>query len=234
MKPVLLIGWLFFAQQAFAQTGVSYVGTVNGKDAIEMELSSDNGKDFTGRYRYQGTKVWILLRGTLIYDKRKPIPENLVLKEFVGNRDIGTFDLYRSGKTLTGTWSQNTETNPLPVQLVEGKADKATAIDGFYYAGHNEMKVTTVSDNALDVTVWIANNQNCTGIKLTGRLLKVGNEWKGSLPDEYDNGEAAVVLSFAGDKANIEIIPAFLPGTDCQIGATPYLRQMRKESGELK
>lgn len=234
MKQLLFFLCLWMGIRTQSQTVVNYVGTVNGKDTIEMELSSSNDKDFTGRYRYEGTKEWILLRGAMYYDKRKPIPENLVLKEFVGSRDIGTFDLYRKGNTLTGTWSQNMQTSPFPVELVIGKADRSTAIDGFYYVGNNELKVTTVSDNSIEVKIWIANNENCTGIKLTGKLLKVGNEWKGSLPDEYESGEAAVVLSFTGDRANIEIIPAFLPGTDCQIGATPYMRQMRKETGELK
>ena len=191
--------------RTLAQTPYNYTGTINEKDTVEMELSSSNGKDFTGRYRKQGSKTWILLRGAMYYDRRKPIPENLVLKEFVADRDIGTFDLYRSGSTLTGTWSENTQTSPVPVSLSVGKLDKSTALDGFYYIADNELKVSTVSDNTIDVTIWIANKGNCPGIKLSGQLLRVGAEWKGSLPDEFDNGEATVILSFGGNNAYIQI-----------------------------
>lgn len=109
-----------------------------------------------------------------------------------------------------------------------GKAAQSSSFDGFYYVDNNELKVKTIADNIIEVSVLIGKDESCVGFMLKGNLFKVGDQWKGSLPEGNEKGDATVIISFGVDKANMEIIPAFLPDAKCQIGKDPYIRQMLK------
>lgn len=236
MKGWYFIGiFLLAATGASAQQKTTYVGHIGDTYSVEMELETSNGKDYKGRYRYGGRDEWSRLSGTLYYDKRNAVAKNLVLQEYTGDRNTGVFDLFMENGSLNGTWRKEAQApEGLPVALTEGKLGLPGPADGFYYAENNELKVTAISDKAIEVDIWIAANRNCKGLRFTGQLIKVGTDWKGSLPDANDNGDAAITLSINGDKANLEINPAFVPGADCRIGTTPYMRQLRKQKGEIR
>lgn len=227
-----------------AQDPVSYVGRV-GNHNVEMELTTKDNKAYTGRYRFEGRQEWLLLSGELYYDRRQLNPQNLILKEYVTMntpnpltpaQSSGEFTLYVSGDSLTGYWNKQAGAGApgIPVVLRKGKPAPNNAFDGFYYVADNELKVKTISENTIEVSIWIASTSSCKGIKLSGTMLRVGNEWKGSLQDENDNGEAGVVLSFAGENAHLQINPALLAGAKCNLSATPYVRQLVKEKGVLR
>lgn len=243
MKKLFYAAIAFFTcMSANAQEPVSYVGNV-GNYKVVMELTSADNKVYTGRYRYEHEKEWLTLSGELYYDRRQINPQNLVLKEFVSTGNpmapkpsTGEFTLYVSGDSLTGFWNKEPGGGApgLPVVLTKGKPEPAKDFDGFYYSGDNELKVKRISDLNIEATIWIAKSAGCAGVRLTGKLIRVGNDWKGSLLADNDNGEAGVVISFSGEQANLQINPAFLAGAKCNIAAAPYVRQLRKEKGELR
>lgn len=76
-------------------------GFINGSYAIEMTLYTDGGNYFSGEYFYTKNKTPIQLRGQLTDGS-----EHLVLDEFVGTNNTGTFDGTFSGNTYTGTWTR--------------------------------------------------------------------------------------------------------------------------------
>ena len=76
-------------------------GFINGSYAIEMTLYTDGGNYFSGEYFYTKNKTPIELRGQLTDGS-----EHLVLDEYVGMNNTGTFDGTFSGNTYTGTWTR--------------------------------------------------------------------------------------------------------------------------------
>lgn len=106
MKWVMFSIAILFSIKVSAQEKVTYVGTIGDTSKIEMEITTINNKDYSGRYRFQGKREWILLKGAMYIDNRNKVAQNLVLYEFMDGRDTSIFDLYMSGKTLTGTWQK--------------------------------------------------------------------------------------------------------------------------------
>lgn len=76
-------------------------GFINGSYAIEMTLYTDGGNYFSGEYFYTKNKTPIELRGQLTDGS-----EHLVLDEYVGMNNTGTFDGTFSGSSYTGTWTR--------------------------------------------------------------------------------------------------------------------------------
>lgn len=220
---------LFMVTCGFAQEKVTYSGTFGDTGHIEMEISTNNQKDYYGRYRFENTKKWILLKGAMYFDRRNQIPQNLVLHEFGSDNDTAVFDLYMQGNKLTGTWQQKPHLPISEVKLEIGELKKNNAFDGFYRQDANELTVKTVSENSIEVSVWIKDGKNCPEIKLKGRLIKVGEEWKGSMVDAAERGEVAITVSFGMDSAKLEMVPAFSPAIKCEISTAPYVRQPVRE-----
>ena len=218
--------------EIFAQQKTTYVGTVGDTGKVEMEISTSNEKDYMGRYRYQGKKEWTLLKGAMYYDKRNRIAQNLVLYEFAQSQDTSVFDLYMEGKSLTGTWQQNKQAPILAVSLSIGEPDRSSPFDGLYSSVGKELSVKTISSNTVEINMLIEPAGTCEEIKLTGTLLKVGNEWKGSLPDQNDKGEVAIVLSFDGNVAQMEMIPAFVNHSSCLKEKASFIQQMQKKGAD--
>ena len=232
MKWAFIFIWLTVGIEVFAQQKTTYVGTMGDTGKIEMEISTSNEKDYMGRYRYQGKKEWTLLKGAMYYDKRNRIAQNLVLYEFAQSQDTSVFDLYMEGKTLTGTWQKNKQSAILAVSLSIGEPDRSSSFDGMYRSVGKELSVKTISSNTVEINMLMEAKGNCEEIKLAGTLLKVGNEWKGSLPDQNDKGEVAIVLSFAGNVAQMEMIPAFVNHANCINEKTSLVQQIQKKRGD--
>lgn len=229
MKWVICSIIFLLAASGFAQTKTVYSGLFGDTTRIEMELSTNNGKDYNGRYRFENTKKWILLKGALYYDRRNKNPENLVLYQFSGEQDSAMFDLYFDGKTLAGTWQEERNKPVQAINLIEGPLQVINDWDGIYVYVSDSLHVKSVNDNTVEVRVHIAAQNNCSEIRLEGTLIKLGNQWKGSLPELNGKGDATVIISFEADNVNMEIIPAFLPDAKCLIGKTPFIRQMQRE-----
>jgi|GEM_PF-5829500 len=229
MRWVLVMIWLAVWEMGFAQQKVTYVGTIDDTGKVEMEISTTNEKDYMGRYRYQGKKEWTLLKGAMYYDKRNKIAQNLVLYEFAQSQDTSFFDLYMEGKSLTGTWQRNRQSKISAVSLSIGEVDKSNAFDGMYVMDGNELDVKTIAGNTVEINLLLKQIGKCEEIRLAGTLLKVGNDWKGSLPDQNEKGDVSIVLSFDDDRANIELIPAFINNSACLLGNASYTQQMQKQ-----
>ncbi len=89
-----------YADSAGDEYTHTYTGTINGKYAIEMTLTTDGGAYYTGEYFYTKNKTPIQLRGQLTDDY-----EHLVLEEFVGMNMTGKFEGTLSPKRYHGTWT---------------------------------------------------------------------------------------------------------------------------------
>lgn len=89
-----------------------YVGTLNGKHAIEMTLNSDGGEYYTGEYCYTNFKNPIQLRGQLTGPDG-----HLVLEEHVGMNMTGKFEGTLSDSGYSGTWTSADGDKSMPFKL---------------------------------------------------------------------------------------------------------------------
>lgn len=78
----------------------SYRGSIDGKHAIEMTLTTDGGAYYSGEYFYTKKKEPIQLRGRLTDDY-----EHLVLEEYVGMEMTGKFEGTLTRNSYYGTWT---------------------------------------------------------------------------------------------------------------------------------
>lgn len=102
---VFIMANAFFA---IAQTA-SYIGTL-GKYKIIMELNTDDGESYTGRYHYDGKDQWIAVEG-----KTKDLV--LYLKEYVNGKNTGMIDLVFEEKVASGNWRKTANDKPLKINL---------------------------------------------------------------------------------------------------------------------
>lgn len=89
-----------------------YSGTINGKYAVEMTLTTDGGTYYTGEYFYTKNKTPIQLRGRLTDDY-----EHLVLEEYVGMDMTGKFEGTLSPKRYRGIWTSADGNTSYPFEL---------------------------------------------------------------------------------------------------------------------
>lgn len=89
-----------------------YSGTINGKYAIEMTLTTDGSAYYTGEYFYTKNKTPIQLRGQLTDDY-----EHLVLEEYVGTEMTGKFEGTLSPKRYYGTWTSADGNTTYPFEI---------------------------------------------------------------------------------------------------------------------
>ncbi len=89
-----------------------YAGTINGKYAIEMTLTTDGGAYYTGEYFYTKNRTPIQLRGQLTDDY-----EHLVLEEYVGMNMTGKFEGTLSPKRYYGTWTSADGETTYPFEI---------------------------------------------------------------------------------------------------------------------
>lgn len=123
---------LFFVVLAFFAVGplqaaqtLVYKGTLGGKYAIEMELIDQDGKNFTGRYRYQGKTQWLNLKGQL----EGPTQSELSLLEYAPDgKNSGKFTIVFEGESLVGSWQKNPPTGKLDVKLMLFDSGQTAAI----------------------------------------------------------------------------------------------------------
>ncbi len=79
----------------------SYKGSINGKYAIEMTLTTDGSTYYSGEYFYTKNKQPIQLRGQLTDEH-----EHLVLEEYVGMNMTGKFEGTLTPNGYSGTWTR--------------------------------------------------------------------------------------------------------------------------------
>ena len=89
-----------------------YTGTINGKYAIEMTLTTDGGAYYNGEHFYIKNKTPIQLRGQLTDDY-----EHLVLEEYVGMDMTGKFEGTLSPKRYYGTWTSADGKTSYPFEI---------------------------------------------------------------------------------------------------------------------
>ena len=78
----------------------SYRGSIDGKHAIEMTLTTDGGAYYSGEYFYTKKKEPIQLRGRLTDDY-----EHLVVEQYVGMEMTGKFEGTLTRNSYYGTWT---------------------------------------------------------------------------------------------------------------------------------
>lgn len=114
--------------------------------------------------------------------------------------------------------------SPLQKVVLRKITNKANPLDGYYRADANLLEIKFTSETEMDITLIVPKSKGCNGLSLSGKLLKIQDRWKGSLDDETSKGSAAIELTFIGEKINIQLMPAFLPGIGCLMEANPYMR----------
>lgn len=107
-KISMLVIFIICIIDCGAQTA-SYIGTI-GKYKIIMELNTEDGENYTGRYRYNGQTQWITLIG-------KAEGLALYLKEFVKGKNTGIIDLVFDDTNASGSWRKSKTDIPLTIQL---------------------------------------------------------------------------------------------------------------------
>lgn len=221
----LTICFLVLTVTPFYAQKKTYYGVLGDSGNVELEISTNNNKDYMGRYRFENTKNWILLRGAMYIDRRNRIAQNLVLYEFSAGKDTAVFDLYKEGVVLSGTWQRN-KTSPIKeVRLEEGDINRSAIHDGVYTNGENSIEIKALRNNIMEVGVLVKSQDDCPEINMKGTLIKVNEMWKGSISASFVEEEASVVLSFEADTAYLELIPSFIPGSGCEIKHIAYERQ---------
>lgn len=89
-----------------------YSGSINGKYAIEMTLSTDGGDYYTGEYCYTKNRTPILLNGRLTDGN-----SHLELEEYVGDKMTGTFAGVLTESGYRGTWTSADGTRSYPFSV---------------------------------------------------------------------------------------------------------------------
>ncbi len=92
----------------------NYKGTIDGKHAIEMTLTTDGSAYYSGEYFYTKKKQPIQLRGQLTDDY-----EHLVLEEYVGMNMTGKFEGTLTRNGYYGTWTSADGENSYPFSVTK-------------------------------------------------------------------------------------------------------------------
>lgn len=109
MRNILLLLSIISCTYNCVAQIAAYIGTID-KYKVIVELNSEDGKVYTGRYHYDRKEQWIDLKG-----KMKGLV--LHLNEISNGKITGLWELVFEDTKATGTWKKNTAAKPLRIKL---------------------------------------------------------------------------------------------------------------------
>jgi hypothetical protein len=188
----------------------TYVGTIDAKYPIVMQLTSDAGS-VTGTYFYNSNGADMTLKGTLDH------AQTLSLDEF--NQDgkkTGTFSGDIIDGTIEGTWTKADLTSVLDFKLTESDGDytaiqaktlkenefKSPIVSATYYGynegdDHSELTIKRISEVTFEFYLGVANEW-CDG-ELDGKVT-INKQGLGIF-----NSEGCENLMFQFEKGGVQV-----------------------------